>query len=52
MSEQPPPAPDRPEAPVLAEQGTDDEPWDWREREAGGDDDERHLRERPPHWQS
>ena len=35
--------------PVLPEQTRDDDPRSWGERSAGDDDDERILREVPPH---
>lgn len=37
--------------PVLPEQTSDDVDTDWRDRDGFRDDDERYLRERPPHWE-
>lgn len=37
----------RDDAPVIPERSRDDQDTGWGET---GDDDERYLRERPPHW--
>jgi hypothetical protein len=50
----PPPADRRParpdDDPVLPEQSRDDTDLGWGERASQDDDDERLLRDRPPHW--
>ena len=38
------------EAPVLPDRADDDSDTGWGERDDDRDDDERFLRDRPPHW--
>jgi hypothetical protein len=48
------PAEPRDDEPVLPTQTSDDVDSDWRDRERDDStdaDDERYLRERPPHWE-
>lgn len=45
------PAPSDDDAPVIPNRASDDSDEGWERAESGDSDDERYLRDRPPHWE-